>query len=59
MKNYILSKKDEKEEEDSKINDNNLYDDKLVYSNNYIRLKILWYINDLIENKIHKNNEEI
>ncbi len=58
MKNYILSKKDEKEEEDSKINDNTLYDDKLVYSNNYIRLKILWYINDLIENKIHKNNEE-
>ena len=35
-----------------------MYDDKLVYSNNYIRLKILWYINDLIENKIHKNNEE-
>ena len=34
MKNYILSKKDEKEEEDLKILDYNLYDDNIVYSNN-------------------------
>ena len=58
MKNYILSKKDDFEEEDLKIIVNNIYDDKMVYSNNYIRLKILWYINDLIENKIHINNKE-
>ena len=58
MKKYILSKIDENEENDLTLIDNNLYDDNIVYSNNYIRLKILWYINDLIENKINKNNEE-
>ena len=57
MKRYIFQNKEEKENEDLKKSDIDLYDDKIVYSNDYIRLKILWYINDIIENKFDSNNE--
>ena len=57
MKRYIFQNKEEKENEDLKKSDFDFYDDKIVYSNDYIRLKILWYINDIIENKFDSNNE--
>ena len=49
MRNYIAGNEIE-ENEDLKDININIYDDNIVYSNNYIKLKILWFINDILEN---------
>ncbi len=56
MRNYIAGKEIE-ENDDLKYSNIDIYDDKIVYSNNYIKLKILWLMNDIIEREF--NNKEI
>ena len=56
MRNYIAGKEIE-ENDDLKYSNIDIYDDKIVYSNNYIKLKILWLINDIIEREF--NNKDI
>jgi hypothetical protein len=56
MRNYIAGK--EVEENDDLIDINiDIYDDKIVYSNNYIKLKILWFINDILEREFINNKD--
>ena len=58
MTDYINSNEEDNENEELKNIDIDIYDDKIVYSNDYIKLKILWYINDILENEFSDKNKE-